>query len=59
MARATLGATGNVYKEKDREGWVIRWINAQGERKSRLVKVHSIKAAREALAAEQFRVEEN
>lgn len=58
MARTTLGATGNVYKEKGREGWVIRWINAQGERKSRLVKVHSIKAAREALAAEKLRVEE-
>jgi len=37
---------------------VIRWINAQGERKSRLVKVHSIKAAREALTAEKLRVEE-
>jgi integrase len=50
---------GNVYRQKGAEGYVIRWVDAQGKRRGRLIKTTSIKAARESLAAERGRVEKS
>lgn len=35
MLRKKLGAAGNVYQQKGREGYVIRWIDWQGVRRLR------------------------
>jgi len=50
-------AGGNVYRQEGADGYVIRWRDSQGRRRGRLIKTTSIKAAREALAAEKAKVE--
>jgi hypothetical protein len=57
MPRKKLGAAGNVYRQKDRQGFVIRWLDSTGRRRSRSLTTATLKEAREALAAEKHRAE--
>jgi integrase len=50
---------GNIYQQTGKVGFVIRWKDAQGRRRGRLVKVTSTKDAAAALAAEKLKVEEH
>ena len=51
--------TGNVYRQQGKDGWIIRWRDAQGRRRSRLVKVDSEEEARKSLFAEKSKAERN
>src|SRR3982750_800057 len=46
-----------IYKRKDRDGFWMRWTNAQGKRKTRKVNAPTLTEARKALAAELFLVD--
>jgi integrase len=48
-----------IYKQPDREGWVISWKGADGRRNRRTVKVTDFEDARKALAAEKLKVEQH
>lgn len=50
---------GNIYEQKGKVGFVIRWKDTQGRRCSRLVKVASVAEAAAALAAEKSKVEKS
>jgi integrase len=47
-----------IYTRKDRDGFWTHWTNAQGQRKWRKLKVHTLQQARKARAAELVRVEQ-
>jgi integrase len=57
MPRKKLGAAGNVYRQRDRQGFVIRWVDSTGRRRSRSLTSATLKEARETLAAEKHRAE--
>jgi integrase len=48
-----------IYKQPDREGWVISWKGADGRRHRRTVKVTDFEDAKAALAAEKLKVEKH
>ena len=48
---------GNIYEDRGKAGWMIRWKDFQGRRRGRLVKVTSKDLALKALAAEVQKVE--
>ena len=48
---------GNVYQQRGKDGWIIRWRDAHGRRRSRLVKVDSEEDARKSLFAEKSKAE--
>jgi hypothetical protein len=58
MPRKKLGAAGNVYQQHGREGYVIRWIDSTGRRRSRSLTTATLKEAREMLAVEKHNVAE-
>jgi integrase len=57
MPRKKLGAAGNVYQQAGRAGYIIRWIDSTGRRRSRSLTTATLKEAHEALAAEKHSVE--
>ncbi len=48
-----------VYTRKDRKGFFISWIDAQGKRRHRKTAAHTLMQARNALSAERLRAEQN
>jgi integrase len=57
MPRKKVGASGNVYRRKDREGITIVWRDTHGRRKSRMLKTATVTEARQILANEKAKVE--
>jgi integrase len=58
MPRKKLGAWGNIYEQPDCKGLVIRWVDAYGKRKGRVLRGATVKEARAILAAEKLKIEE-
>lgn len=52
-----MGSGDGVYKRKDREGYWISWIDAQGRRRSRKTDAQTIAQAKSIRAAELIKVE--
>ena len=55
--KKTMKDNDGIYTRKDRKGFFMHWIDAQGRRKCRKVKVQTLQQARKVRAAEQTRVE--
>jgi len=53
MPRKKLGSAGNVYRQKGRDGFVIRWIDSTGRRRSRSLTTATLQEARQMLAHEK------
>ena len=58
MPRKKLGAAGNVYQQEGRQGYVIRWIDSTGRRRSRSLTTATLVEARRILADEKHKVHE-
>jgi hypothetical protein len=56
MPKKKLGRAGNVYRQTGREGFVIRWVDSTGRRRSRSLTTATLQEARTALAEEKRRV---
>jgi site-specific recombinase XerD len=57
MPKRKVGASGNVYRRKDREGITIVWRDIHGRRRSRMLKTATVTEARQILAAEKAKVD--
>jgi integrase len=53
-----VGASGNVYRRKDRDGITIVWRDAHDRRRSRILKNKTVTEARQILAAEKHKVDQ-
>ena len=58
MAKKQVQRRDGVYKRPDADGFWGSWTNAEGRRVRRRFKVHTLQQAKDALAAERLKVEE-
>jgi len=56
MPKKKVGASGNVYRRKDRDGITIVWRDSHGRRRSRMLKTATVNEARQILAAEKAKI---
>jgi hypothetical protein len=52
MPKKKLGRSGNVYQQAGRQGYIIRWVDSTGRRRSRSLTTATLQEARTALAEE-------
>lgn len=58
MARKTIQTRDGIYQRKDRAGFWITWVDAQGRRRARKTDAVNITQAKQIRAAEKGRVEQ-